>query len=297
MNTPYLVLIGVGCLFCAVLFQLLRHQRRMKFLPVLPAVLLAFVVSKVSYVILQWHFVYPRYGWDAFFQLKAGSFCFVGGAAGAVLGIVLAAYLTHQKPLQALDAFAPAGAMMVAIARLGEKYLGEIGTANFEAPASLSFMPFALTNEWGESYPAIFMLSCLFAFIVAIAGLVCPRRPMRSGTLFLHTAFYLALPQIFCESLLAECMKWGFVRVQQILCALVLLAVMVTFCLRKQPRRFLRRFAPVGGLLLGALGVIGVEFALDKSGLPMYVGYCAMAVLLLFIALCECMAAKHQKAA
>lgn len=294
MNVAYWVLMGFGCLFCAGLFQLRLRQRKMTFVPVLPAIVLALVLSKVSYVILQWHFVYPRYGWNAFFQGKIGSFCFVGGAAGAVLGIVLGAFLTHQKPLKVLDTFAPAGALMVAIARFGEKYLGEIGTAQFEAPASLSFMPFALTNEWGESYPAIFMLSCLFAALVAIYGLAS-RREKRTGTLFLHTAFYLALPQIFCESLLAECMKWGFVRVQQILCALVLLSVMVLFCLRKKQGRFLRRWAPVGGLLLGAIGVIGVEFALDKSGLPMYVGYCAMAILLLFIAFCECMAAKEQQ--
>lgn len=42
-------------------------------------------------------------------------------------------------------------------------------------PEQLAFFPFALMNEWGESYPAIFMLSCLAALIVAIVGLT--RKP------------------------------------------------------------------------------------------------------------------------
>ena len=162
-------------------------------------------------------------------------------------------------------------------------------------PEQLAFFPFALTNEWGESYPAIFMLSCLAALIVAIVGLT--RKPGgRDGQLFLRTAFYLALPQIMCESLLAECMKWGFVRVQQLLCALTLLAILLAECRRASGSlSFARRWWPVGALLLCAAGLVGVEFALDKSGLPAFVGYGAMVVLLALIAAAECGAARRVK--
>ena len=212
-----------------------------------------------------------------------------------VLGVIISAKLTHQRVLPVLDAFAPAGALLVAIARFGEKYLGEIGTAGFEMPEQLAFFPFALTNEWGESYPAIFMLSCLAALIVAIVGLT--RKPGgRDGQLFLRTAFYLALPQIMCESLLAECMKWGFVRVQQLLCALTLLAILIVECRRAAGSlSFAKRWWPVGALLLCAAGLVGVEFALDKSGLPAFVGYGAMVVLLALIAAAECGAARRVK--
>ena len=71
-----------------------------------------------------------------------------------------------------------------------QKYLGEIGTAGFEMPEQLAFFPFALTNEWGESYPAIFMLSCLAALIVAIVGLT--RKPGgRDGQLFPRTGLHV----------------------------------------------------------------------------------------------------------
>ena len=204
MNTVYWVLVAFGI----VVLEARLRARNVRYLPILPAIVLGAVLSKVTYVVLQWHYAFPHWGWGAFTVLRPDTFCFFGGAVGVVLGVIISAKLTHQKVLPVLDAFAPAGALLVAIARFGEKYLGEIGTAGFEMPEQLAFFPFALTNEWGESYPAIFMLSCLAALIVAIVGLT--RKPGgRDGQLFLRTAFYLALPQIMCESLLAECMKWG----------------------------------------------------------------------------------------
>ena len=160
-------------------------------------------------------------------------------------------------------------------------------------PESLSFFPFALTNEWGESYPAVFMLSFLACLIVSAFAFLA-RREGRPGALFLRTAFYLALPQIMMESLLAECMKWGFVRVQQVLCAVVLLTVLIAECRRCEKGTFLHAWAPLMVLLLCVAGLVGVEFALDKSGLPAYVGYGAMAVLLIAIAVAECIAHRHE---
>ena len=291
MNTVYWVLVAFGI----VVLEARLRARNVRYLPILPAIVLGAVLSKVTYVVLQWHYAFPHWGWGAFTVLRPDTFCFFGGAVGVVLGVIISAKLTHQRFLPVLDAFAPAGALLVAIARFGEKYLGEIGTAGFEMPEQLAFFPFALTNEWGESYPAIFMLSCLAALIVAIVGLT--RKPGgRDGQLFLRTAFYLALPQIMCESLLAECMKWGFVRVQQLLCALTLLAILLAECRRAAGSlTFARRWWPVGALLLCAAGLVGVEFALDTSGLPACVGSGAMVVLLALIAAAECEAGKRVK--
>ena len=171
MNTVYWVLVAFGI----VVLEARLRARNVRYLPILPAIVLGAVLSKVTYVVLQWHYAFPHWGWGAFTVLRPDTFCFFGGAVGVVLGVTISAKLTHQRVLPVLDAFAPAGALLVAIARFGEKYLGEIGTAGFEMPEQLAFFPFALTNEWGESYPAIFMLSCLAALIVAIVGLT--RKP------------------------------------------------------------------------------------------------------------------------
>ena len=170
--------------------------------------------------------------------------------------------------------------------------MGLIGTTGFEMSESLSFFPFALTNEWDESYPAIFMLSCLAALAVAVVGF-CVKKEKCSGGLFFRTAFYLALPQIMLESFLAECMKWGFVRVQQVLCAVILLFVLIAECRRSSEISFIRKWLPLGILFLCVIGLVGVEFMLDKSGLPAYIGYSVMFLLLCVIASAECTAHKH----
>lgn len=91
-------------------------------------------------------------------------------------------------------------------------------------------------------------------------------------------------------------MKWGFVRVQQLLCALTLLVILIVECRRASGSlSFVKRWWPVGALLLCAAGLVGVEFALDKSGLPAFVGYGAMVVLLALIAAAECGAGKRVK--
>lgn len=293
VNAAYLLLVGGGAVLCAVLMNVRLRQQGMKWLPILPGVLLGAVLAKVGYVLLQWHYAYPRWGFSAFLKTQADTFCFLTGAIGVVLGVALSARLRRMPVLKALDAFAPAGALLAAVARFAEKHLDLLGTAGFEMPESLSFFPFALTNDWGESYPAVFMLSFLACLIVSAFAFLA-RREGRPGALFLRTSFYLALPQIMMESLLAECMKWGFVRVQQVLCAVVLLAVLIAECRRCEKGTFLHAWVPLMVLLLCVAGLVGVEFALDKSGLPAYVGYGAMAVLLIAIAVAECIAHRHE---
>ena len=75
-----------------------------------------------------------------------------------------------------------------------------------------------------------------------------------------------------------------------------LLAILLAECRRASGSlSFARRWWPVGALLLCAAGLVGVEFALDKSGLPAFVGYGAMVVLLALIAAAECGAARRVK--
>lgn len=79
-------------------------------------------------------------------------------------------------------------------------------------------------------------------------------------------------------------------------CALTLLVILIVECRRAAGSlTFARRWWPVGALLLCAAGLVGVEFALDKSGLPAFVGYGAMVVLLALIAAAECGAGKRVK--
>ena len=148
-------------------------------------------------------------------------------------------------------------------------------------------LPFAVANSYGEHLYAVFYLEALFALVLAVILLLC-----RKGRCFsLRTelcAFFLALPQVLCESLRARCIRWGFVRVEQLLCGLMMLGLLVYACSRmKGVLSPVRRFCPaiVGVVMLIAVGLL--EYALDKTGIPVPACYALMAASLAVFGLME----------
>lgn len=105
MNTVYWVLVAFGI----VVLEARLHARNVRYLPILPAIVLGAVLSKVTYVVLQWHYAFPHWGWGAFTVLRPDTFCFFGGAVGVVLGVIISAKLTHQRKADASARPARAG--------------------------------------------------------------------------------------------------------------------------------------------------------------------------------------------
>ena len=77
MNTVYWVLVAFGI----VVLEARLRARNVRYLPILPAIVLGAVLSKVTYVVLQWHYAFPHWGWGAFTVLRPDTFCFFGGCA------------------------------------------------------------------------------------------------------------------------------------------------------------------------------------------------------------------------
>ena len=95
-------------------------------------------------------------------------------------------------------------------------------------------------------------------------------------------------------------MLWLFVHVEELLCMLVLLGVMLFWILRcGNTLPVLRRWGPLFGLLLGAGILVGVEFAIDGKyfGLPVPVCYGIMCAVLAAVGWAGTLAAKHWNAA
>ena len=92
--------------------------------------------------------------------------------------------------------------------------------------------------------------------------------------------FPLAVTQIFCESLRAETLRWGFVRVQQIQCAVFALLLMMEYGLKKKKnaRELTFRLA-VMAVCIGVTALM--EYALDKWPWPNALCYAVMAAALL----------------
>lgn len=263
-----------------------------KALPVLGTVVLSailgFAAAKAVYVLVQLEDTVIYDGLAAFFYLDADSFCFFGGAAGAFGGILLSARLFRQPKMEWLNLAAPCVPLMIAFLRAGEKHLGTIGVGAFVPEGSLlARFPFAVTNSYGEHLYAIFYLEMLLALVLAIGLLLCRKGKWFSIRAQL-CAFYLALPQIWCESLRARCIKWGFVRVEQLLCALLVLGMLAYACSRmKGIASAGRRWWPVAVAVLMIVVIGLLEYALDKTNIPVTACYTMMIAALGVIGLLE----------
>ena len=184
---------------------------------------------------------------------------YYGGAAGVALGAALAAGSTGKPVKEALGLFAPAGALLAALARFGEGFLGMLGVGMYLEDG---FFPLAVRftwdGEWFESYLAVFVLEGVFSLAACALSLVHRKDSDR----FRRTVFYLCLPQILLESLRMQSISWLFVRAEQLTCFLICEGILVALALQSGRRGPGRWTAPVIGLAVCAVVIVG-EFALD----------------------------------
>ena len=226
---------------------------------------LGLIGSRLGYLLLRVD-VFP---WNrpmqALGRLEMDELSIVGGAAGVCLAVALAARCLKAPGREALNRFAPAGALMLALARFGEQYLGMLGVGMYlEEPLFPVTAAFTWDGEWFEYYLAVYILEGAAALAVCVFSLL--RR--KEEDCFLRTVFYLCLPQILLESLRMQSISWLFVRAEQLVCYLVCEGILIGYAVRaggKQPRAW---GPPAAGLLACGVVILG-EFALDgKIGLP-----------------------------
>ena len=273
MMQTYWIFTAAGSLIAFAVFALRLRGRELPpalaALSLLPAAACGFICAKAGYVLLKADAALSAYGIGAFLRMRSDEFSFVLGAAGVCLGIALAAKLMKKPAARALDAFAPCGAVLIAVWRWAEKWLGTLGAGEYvEEGSFFARVPFGIRNEWDEWFPAIFLLEALLALLIAAVFFV--RRDEDSpGLSFEESAFLLALGQVFCETLRARSIVWGFVRAEQVLCGVILLALIVRSCRRAGGSGGpMRRYGEAFGLLGCMLPIVGAEFALGKNLLP-----------------------------
>ena len=59
--------------------------------------------------------------------------------------------------------------------------------------------------------------------------------------------------------------SWGFVRVEQLLCAVILMALLLCACARGEKKQGVRRFLPALYLLGCMAAIVGIEFLRQRS--------------------------------
>lgn len=254
----------IAALVCGLASLLRLNRRGLMPLCLLLGGAIAFIGAKVFYVLLMAHQELPWYGMSAFTRMKPEAFCFTAGAACGCLGVALASRLQLKGSApDTLDSFAPGIALAICILRLGECCFGSLGYGT-QAEGFFATAPFAVANSYGEWYYAIYRLEAFFALICAALFLKKSRFPAQQ---FSRVAFFLAMSQILAENLRKRGMLYGFVHAEQLVCAVILLAIMAWLC--RKARTWLPM--PILTVLLGA--VVGIEFLRQRSGIALFSRY------------------------
>ena len=133
-------------------------------------------------------------------------------------------------------------------------------------------LPIAVCNEYGEWQLAVFLFAALTALVLLFYAM---RVKAGSGERMLSALLLYACCQVVLESLrMDSCLKVGFVRVSQVISAVVILGITAIRAYRSGGKPLmLRRAAPV--FILAAL-IGGIEWALDKTVLSNILLYSLM---------------------
>ena len=120
-------LYGLRCARAVRLPALRKRAWGTAALSCLLAVLFGLVLARVGYALLMQELDFEYDGLEALtylFEIEITNVSFFCGAAGVCLGVLLANRLTRKgTSLAGLDAFAPFGALLVALFRLGELFI------------------------------------------------------------------------------------------------------------------------------------------------------------------------------
>ena len=257
-----LVLCAVAAAFTLFIVRnALRHGRRgaaaaAVSLPL--CAVLGLFFAKISYVLLTGE-------WDTLFTPEPSEFCFTGGAAGVCLGVFLAARMTGYRPAgKLMDCFVLPGALLAAGLRMAEIELGSLGTGRYiDIPAGSSVLVLAVWNRYGEPHVAVFVWEALAALAVGLLSLAGGET--RPGQRFETAVFRLCACQILLENMRNRAISWGFVRVEQLLCAVILMALLLLACARGAKKQGVLRFLPALYLFLCIAAIVGIEFLRQRS--------------------------------
>ena len=285
--TYFLYIIIVWILLSSVYLLRLRARQlalRTGMVQMLLLPFLAFVCAKLFYVILLFSRSVSRYGIACLWQTEPETFSFLGGCVGACLAVLAGAGMTKQPVSRYADLFAAPGAFCVALLRLGEGLFPEemfdLGLGSWIEHEQYAFFPlsvqadddFRIVASGGDWFLAVFLWSAILSFAVGVISLILSRKKHPDGCVFRRTVFGLALVQIIPESFRALCMKWGFVRIEQVLCAVIILLLLILSC--RKSRNPFRKWIRIPLLSFLGFGIcVAVEIALDKSTLPFLLLY------------------------
>lgn len=267
----------VGIILCGLVWR--KHRLPWRALAVFaPLAALLSVCGARAYQILVTEVVMGMLGRSGmFFNANPFVYAFSGAVLGVMAALVLTGMVCRVPFGRLADAVSVPGLVLIMLCRLAEVWT-DFGWGALVEAAWAQRIPLAVQDTvWEEWHLAVFNLEALLAAAAIVPVLL--RRSRASGSAFGTALLWWAMGQIFSETLRVESIRWGFIPVQQIQCAVFGLAVGIIFAWRAG-RRGKGLVLPCVIYLAGVGVVAFLEFALDKCPWPQWIDYVGMAAVL-----------------
>lgn len=301
------VVLAIAAAAAALLAIGVRFWRGEKLLPLMAAIPIGTAASVYLARLIHWYCRWESYDSlrAALTELHGGGYSLIGIFCGMLLAFLLVRLVCITRDLPSLlDCAAPAAALGIALGRLGDLFTSADRGKMVFADEALHRLPFAsaVTNatsgatEWRFATFAFQSLWCAALFVVfLIAALIVSRRPLkhekwRGGNVFAMFMVLYCCGQVLCDSTRYDALflrSNGFVSLEQIVCAVVLAAVLTVYSVRSILVRRFRFWHPLLWLLaLGGLGCAGyMEYYVQRHGDQYIFAYSLMAAGLALFAL------------
>ena len=237
---------------------------------------LGFVGARLGYCAVKASFIAVDFGPAFLYHFGLGGYSMAGAFVGVLAAAALFGRITRRGWLPTMGAAMPALLLAAALGRFAECLTTE-GIGEYMDNPFWQFFPFAVPDLYGDLRFPVFVWEGLTALVLCALVWRCLRRPQDAA---LTGMLLFALTQVFWESLRRDgFLRFGFVRVNQLWCAVMLAAVTAVWLLRARPSR-VAAAGSVLGLAAGIWALVALEFAFDKSPIDNRILYAVMAAVL-----------------
>lgn len=232
----------------------------------------ALCVSHWLFCALRWGYIMNDLGETPAFLLTfwKGGYTMYGAILGGMLGAFIFAKARKLSIATTMDAVLPGAALMIAAGRFGEHFTLQ-GRGTYVVNEALSMIPFVTQNEWGEAQVPVYVYEGLVAVAALIVMLVMLRRKAPAGRAAEAGLTIISAAQVMLDSWRGdELIRFGFVRLNMICAAVMLLCLMILRVIRAVKTQGVKLWTVIRVMLLflGAGSVLVVEFGLDgKMGI------------------------------
>ena len=283
------IILAVAAMAAALLAIGLRIWRGERVLPLAVALPLGTVLSVAIARFIHWYCRFESYPslQGAMTELRGGGYSLMGVFAGMLLAFALVRLLRLTRDLPSLlDCAAPAGALGIALGRLGDLFTAADRGKMIFADEALHRLPFASAvvnatsgaTEWRFATFAFQSIWCaLLCLIFLIAALPTRRkRPLVREGWGRGNVFALFMVLYCCGQIVTDSTRYdalflrsnGFVSLEQIICGVAVFAVLVLYSVRSILVRRFRFWHPLLWVLaLAGLGTAGyMEYYVQRHG-------------------------------